>query len=119
MSNPHAVAALIDAVKKANAWSDTDIVDNASKRGYPMSKSHISALRTQPLKSLVPKTARALAAGLNVSVRQVVVACLKAMDLPVDDQPMSVEAALRKELYPQHVQNMVLHALAASRGETA
>jgi hypothetical protein len=115
MSKPHAVAALIDTVKATNRWSNTDIVDNASRRGYPMSTSNISRLHNEAIKSLVADTVRGLAAGLDVSPRQVVTAFLRSMDLPVDDEPMSVEEALRKELYPQKIRHMVLDMLARYR----
>lgn len=115
MSKTHAVAKLIDAVKAANDWSDTDVVDNASRRGYPMSKSNISRMRTKPIKSMSGDQVRALAAGLDVSTRQVVVAFLTAMGLPCDDEPVSLEATLRRDLYPPKIRHMVLEMLATYR----
>ena len=114
MNKPHAVGALIDAVKDANRWSDTDIVDRASKQGHAMSKSNISRLRLQDIKSLSGDQVRALAAGLDLPVRQVVAAFLTSMALPVGEEPVSVEAALQSELYPENVRRMVLQVLAAS-----
>jgi hypothetical protein len=114
VNKPHAVAPLIDAVKDANRWSDTDIVDRASKQGHAMSKSNISRLRLQAIMSLSGDQVRALAAGLDLPVRQVVAAFLTSMALPVGDEPSSVEAALRSELYPENVRRMVLQVLAAS-----
>jgi hypothetical protein len=114
VNNPHAVAALIDAVKDANRWSDTDIVDRASRQGHAMSKSNISRLRLQDIKSLSGDQVRALAAGLDLPVRQVVAAFLTSMALPLGEEPVTVEEALRSELYPETVRRMVLQVLAAS-----
>lgn len=80
-----------------------------------MSTSNISRMHNEVIKSLAGDTVRGLAAGLDVSVRQVVTAFLRSMDLPVNDEPMSVEEALRKELYPRNIRHMVLDMLARYR----
>ncbi len=80
----HALARLIDAVKDANAWSDVDVTAAARRHGHDLSKSNISRIRQQnPLVSITAATLRGLAAGLGVSIEQVALAALDSMGIVV------------------------------------
>jgi hypothetical protein len=119
----HALAALIDQVKREQEWSDEDIAMRARRRGHQISKQHISAIRaTDPLKSLVPSTLRALADGLGVPLGQVVEAALPSAGLPPIALPVdwTVEAAIAADVgLPDAAKRMLLTMLESARSEPA
>ena len=120
MTRQHDLAQLIDEVKAATGWSDEDIAHRARQRRLPISKQHIANLRAQnPLKSLVPSTLEAVAAGLEVPLRRVVEAALSAAGLPTGPpQDWSIEAAIEADPdLPVAAKRLLLQSVAVARGD--
>jgi hypothetical protein len=120
VSNRHELAQLIDEVKQGKQWSDEDLARHARRAGHAISKQHIANLRAQdPLKSLVPSTLRALAAGLEVPVPRVVQAAIAAAGLPSIGPPVdwSIEAAIDADTeLPVAAKRLLKQAVAVARG---
>lgn len=73
----NAIGDLIDSVKVANGWSDPDLVRNAKRKGFVLSKSNVSRYRLEdPLVSMTANFTRALAAALDVPESRVAAAFL-------------------------------------------
>jgi hypothetical protein len=81
-SGAHALARLIDAVAEAHRYSDEDIAKRARARGHHLSKSNISRIRNEPVKSVNAAQMNALADGLGLPVSTVLQAALTSMGLP-------------------------------------
>lgn len=92
------LAQLIDTVKEANGWSDPMIVARARHAGHQISKSLVSTIRREGMATLVPGTIRALADGLGVPVVRVLRAALESAGLPVGDESVAPETAVRNDL---------------------
>lgn len=89
---------LIDRVKGANHWSDQDICDNAGLRGHKLVKQTLSDIRHDRIAMISPRTIRAVADGLGISVNEVVRAALAQLGLAAyrpDD--WSAEEAVRAD----------------------
>jgi hypothetical protein len=118
---PHALAELIEQVKRERDLSDEDLAVRARRAGHQISKQHISAIRhSDPLKSLVPSTLRALADALGKPLHQVVEAALPAAGLPTTSRPVdwSIEAAIAADHeLPAAAKRMLLAMLATARNE--
>lgn len=117
---PHDLARLIDEVKAGQDLSDEDIARTARRAGHQLSKQHVANLRAQdPLKSLVPKTLRALAAGLQLPLTRVVEASLHAAGLPSGaPEDWSVEAAITADAQlPSAAKRMLLRMVAEARAD--
>lgn len=94
----HPVGVLIEAVKAVEEWSDTDLVRRAEDAGYRISKSRISQMRTEPVRSVSPDNIAALTAALGVPTERVVRAYLEAMGFPlVEPSRFGVEEAIRAD----------------------
>lgn len=118
VNRKHALAELIDEVKLDQSVSDEDIARHARRAGHKISKQHIANLRvTDPLKSLVPQTLRALAAGLEQPLPRIVEAALKAAGLPAGPpSDWSIEAAINADPeLPLPAKRMLLVQVAAAR----
>lgn len=98
MNNTHPLGQLVDQVEAANGWSDVDVAQRATSAGYPMSKSNISRIRNEPVKSVIPAQVRGLAAGLGISQSQVALTSLTSAGIHVAQEPNSVEDAVRRDL---------------------
>ncbi len=95
MATGHQLAQLIDSIKAANEWSDTDLVRNARSKGHVLSKSNISRYRN-PVVSIKGDIIRALAAGLRITPAQVAIAALESMGVPLPNYDVpTVEQAVR------------------------
>lgn len=99
MTEPRDLAALIDAVKHVNGWSDEDIAARARAAGHDMSKQNMSRIRTErPLRQIGSKAMRALSAGLGVALVDVVRAALVSAELPdAIGESVSAEWAIRHD----------------------
>lgn len=116
MGAAHALAELIDAVEKANGWSDEDVARTARARGHQLTKQNISRVRNEPVTTLVPKQLRALADGLQLPTRQVVQAALRSADLAPGEPALSVDEAIRSDpTLSGHDRRVLLAALKAMR----
>lgn len=98
MQPRHQLAALIQSVEDANGWSDPDVADRARQRGHTISKSNISRLRLEPVRTIKGDAIKALAAGLGISPLDIADAALASMGihrtrLSGDD----VETAIRRD----------------------
>lgn len=100
MTTKHPLDQLIEGVKRANGWSDPDLVNNAKEKQHVLSKSNISRLRG-PLVSIKAEMVYALAAGLRVAPAQVAVAALESMgialpeyELPTPEQAVRLDVSL-------------------------
>lgn len=100
MTTKHPLDQLIEGVKRANNWSDPDLVNNAKERNHVLSKSNISRMRG-PLVSIKAELVFALAAGLRVSPAQVAIAAMESMgialpeyDLPTPEQSIRLDTSL-------------------------
>lgn len=81
----HQLATLIDQVRDANGWSDTDIVRRATSAGHKLSKSNLSRIRNTDVVSVTSTTIRALTAGLGVPEPEVARAALASMGIDLPD----------------------------------
>lgn len=81
----HELAALIDRVRDANGWSDSEIVARATRGGHKLSKSNLSRIRNTDVATLTGSTIRALAAGLDVPAAEVARAALKSMGIELPE----------------------------------
>jgi hypothetical protein len=117
----HALAALIDTVKEEQQISDEQICVRARRGGHKLSKQRIAQIRAQdPLKSIVPGTIRALAAGLGLPVGRVLEAALQASGFADYASDWSVEAAIETDPeLPVAARRMLLAMVREARGEPA
>lgn len=83
----HPLDQLIEGVKRANDWSDPDLVNNAKERNHVLSKSNISRMRG-PLVSVKAEVIFALAAGLRVTPAQVAIAAIESMGIPLPEHEL-------------------------------
>lgn len=81
----HQLAYLIDQVRDANGWSDTDIARRATAAGHRLGKSNLSRIRTTDVVSITASTIRSLAAGLGVPEAEVARAALASMGIDMPD----------------------------------
>lgn len=81
VNTPHPIGVLIDAVKAVEGWSDQKIVDRARARGYRLSKSNLSRMRSEPVQSVKPDNIRMLSEALGLSTDRVIRAYVGAMGL--------------------------------------
>lgn len=94
----HPVGVLIEAVKAVEEWSDTDLARRAEDAGYRISKSRISQMRTEPVKSVSPDNIATLSAALGVPADRVVRAYLDAMGFPLTEPSrFGTEEAIRAD----------------------
>lgn len=77
----HELAALIDRVRDANGWSDTDIANRAKAAGHKLGKSNLSRIRNSDVVSITASAIRGLAAGLGVPEPEVARAALASMGI--------------------------------------
>jgi hypothetical protein len=108
MNTTHPLGQLIDQVEAANGWSDVDVARRATAAGYPMSKSNISRIRTEPVRSVVPAQVRGLAAGLGISQSQVALTSMTSAGIHVAQEANSVEDAVRRDLLLSEADKKVL-----------
>lgn len=95
MTTKHPLDQLIEGVKRANNWSDPDLVKNAKEQRHVLSKSNISRMRG-PLVSIKAELIFALAAGLRVTPAQVAIAALESMGVAVPEYALPTpEQAVR------------------------
>lgn len=116
------LGALIDRVKKSNQWSDQDICDNAARRGHKLVKQTLSDMRHDRIAMISPRTIRATADGLAISVNEVVRAALAQLGLAAyrpDD--WSAEEAVRADsgLSAETKRNLLAIIAAARSAESA
>lgn len=119
VTRAHPLAQLVDTVKADRGLSDEDIARHARRAGHQISKQHIANLRaTDPLKSLVPSTLRALAAGLELPLARIVEAALPSAGLPTGPpSDWSIEAAVQADPeLPLPAKRMLLQMCTAARG---
>lgn len=113
-SNP--LADLIDRAEEANRWSDVDVARRASAAGFPISKSHISGMRREPLKSIAAGRMNALAAGLGVPLAEVIRVSLQTLGLPAPDAYASPEHAIQSDSsLSSQTKSILLATLKAAR----
>lgn len=92
----HPLAALMDRVRELNGWSDSQLVERATKAGETLSKSNISRVRNTDVVSLTSSTIKGLAAGLGISESEVAAAALRSMGInPVDPGTLDLETVIR------------------------
>ncbi|TLF72881.1 hypothetical protein [Nocardia cyriacigeorgica] len=119
----HELAALIDRVRDANGWSDTDITRRATAEGHKLGKSNLSRIRNTDVVSITASTIRGLAAGLAIPESEVAQAALVSMgiDLPQFGE-IDLETAVRLDAdLSVRDKSMLLDLLRGMRqpGETA
>lgn len=121
MTANHALGALIERVKAANSWSDTEVSNRAKSRGHTISKSNVARIRNEPVTSLVAKHLFALSAGLGIPVEQVAFAALESMGIPTHSVSSSdAEQAIRVDPgIPEHVRRTLLTIIRNEREHEA
>lgn len=113
---------LIDDVKGWRpSWSDQVIADRAVRAGHQLSKANISRIRMKPIRMVVPEQIRALAEGLKMRERPVLVAALLTLGLSeaavdVNPEDLTPEEAIESDykLSPG-TKGALLAVLAAAR----
>lgn len=120
MQPRHQLAALIQAVEDANGWSDPEVAERARQRGHTISKSNISRLRLEPVRSIKGDAVKALAAGLGISPLDIADAALASMGIQrTNTSRTDVEAAiLRDPVLAESQRRMLLALLREMRGTT-
>lgn len=112
MQPRHQLAALIQSVEDANGWSDPDVAERARHRGHTISKSNISRLRLEPVRSIKGDAVKALAAGLGISPLDIADAALASMGIHRSTAADNdVETAIRRDPLLADSQRRMLLAL--------
>lgn len=112
MQPRHQLAALIQSVEDANGWSDPDVAERARQRGHKISKSNISRLRLEPVRSIKGDAIQALAAGLGISPLDIADAALASMGIHrTNASQTDVESAIRRDPILAESQRRMLLAL--------
>ena len=112
MQPRHQLAALIQSVEDANGWSDPDVAERARQRGHKISKSNISRLRLEPVRSIKGDAIQALAAGLGISPLDIAGAALASMGIHrTNASQTDVESAIRRDPILAESQRRMLLAL--------
>lgn len=110
---------LIEAAARANhGRSMQAAADLATKRGHPISKSHISQ-NAREIKSITPQLIRGIAAGYDLPEEEVARAVLADLGFTIDDYNPTPESAIRRD--PQlsaEARGILLAALEAARFPT-
>lgn len=96
-SGTHALGRLIDAVANAHRYSDEDVARRARSRGHQLSKSNISRIRNEPVRSINAAQMHALADGLGIPVGTVLQAALTSMGLPAGEAPSRFEDVVKAD----------------------
>lgn len=120
VTTKHQLDQLIEGVKRANGWSDPDLVKNAKEHHYVLSKSNISRMRGE-LVSIKADVVYALAAGLRVSPAQVAMAAIESMGiaLPRYESPTPEQAVRMDSSLSTKDKALVLGLLKQMRDEDA
>lgn len=112
MQPRHQLAALIQSVEDANGWSDPEVAERARQRGHQISKSNISRLRLEPVRSIKGDAIKALAAGLGISPLDIADAALASMGIHrANASQTDVETAIRRDPVLAESQRRMLLAL--------
>ncbi|GLB62710.1 hypothetical protein NCCP2495_05880 [Dietzia sp. NCCP-2495] len=112
MQPRHQLAALIQSVEDANGWSDPEVAERARQRGHTISKSNISRLRLEPVRSIKGDAIKALAAGLGISPLDIADAALASMGIHRSNAADNdVETAIRRDPLLADSQRRMLLAL--------
>lgn len=112
MQPRHQLAALIQSVEDANGWSDPEVAERARQRGHTISKSNISRLRLEPVRSIKGDAIKALAAGLGISPLDIADAALASMGIHrTSAADNDVETAIRRDPLLADSQRRMLLAL--------
>lgn len=120
MQPRHQLAALIQSVEDANGWSDPEVAERARQRGHQISKSNISRLRLEPVRSIKGDAIKALAAGLGISPLDIADAALASMGIHrAHAADNDVETAIRRDpLLAGSQRRMLLALLREMRDES-
>jgi transcriptional regulator with XRE-family HTH domain len=122
MTKRTALAALIEETREAKGESLEDVAQRARMRGHTMSKQALSKIvGTAPLKTVVPRSLRAIADGLEVPLAQVVEAALPSAGLPLPSAPAdwSIESAIQADPeLPLPAKRMLLTVVGSARGDS-
>lgn len=107
---------LIEAASRANhGRSMQAAAELATKRGAPISKSHISK-NAQHVDSLTPQLIRGIAAGYDIPVEDVARAVLADLGVTISDYNPSPESAIRRDPdLSSEARSMLLAAVEAAR----
>ena len=112
MQPRHQLAALLQSVEDANGWSDPEVAERARKRGHTISKSNISRLRLEPVRSIKGDAIKALAAGLGISPLDIADAALASMGIHRSNAADNdVETAIHRDPLLADSQRRMLLAL--------
>lgn len=107
---------LIDAAARANSGRSMQAAaDLATKRGAPISKSHISK-NSREVDSITPQLIRGIAAGYDIPEDDVARAALEDLGFVIPDYQLSPESALRRDpTLSSEARAMLLAAIGAAR----
>lgn len=97
MTEQHALSRLIESVKEANAWTNADLERAARRRGHDVSRSNISRILTQPVKTVVPAQVRMFSDATGLPVEMVALAALRATGLSVDVDATDLLTVVRRD----------------------
>src|SRR5690625_4797409 len=90
------LASLIEEVKEANNWTDSQIAQRAKSAGHHLTGPNISRMAREPILSLKPGPMIALAAGLDVPLETLIRAGLVSLGIPLKNSgDMTLERAIR------------------------
>ena len=107
---------LIESAARANhGRSMQAAADLATKRGAPISKSHISKNARQ-VESLTPQLVRGIAAGYDLAVEDVIRAVLADLGFGLSDYNPTIESQIRRDPdLSAEAKNILLGAVSAAR----
>lgn len=107
---------LIDAAARANGGRSMQVAaDLATKRGAPISKSHISK-NAREIETVTPQIIRGVAAGYDIPEEDVARAALEDLGFELPDFQTSPESAIRRDpTLSSEARAMLLAAIGAAR----
>lgn len=110
---------LIDAASRANSGRSMQAAaDLATKRGAPISKSHISK-NSRDIETITPQIIRGIAAGYDIPEEDVARAALEDLGFTIPDYQLSPESAIRRDpTLSSEARAMLLAAIGAARTGT-
>lgn len=94
----HPLGVLLRNTREVNGWSQREVGKRATRHGYKLSGSGVSALENEPINSVSAKQVRGLAAALSLPERVVLSHFLASMGYPSESgRGSTVEDAIRAD----------------------
>jgi hypothetical protein len=119
-SQPNALGVYVDSIRQANDWSDDQVAERATSRGYKISGSTVQAMCTQhPPASVGRGAVIALAKGLGVPEDRVAAAAMESMGFRLPSADLTAAEAVQRDPSLDEPTRRALLAVLRSSAQTA